>query len=85
MMKVSPSSLVRKILPSYATGDALKVAQTISDRVPSDETSMTNAAEAINICRANSLATPTFDFSTEEPETATLPAETATLETTATP
>jgi len=50
-------------------GEALKVAQTINDRVPGDETSITNAAEAVNICRANALATPTTDILavTEEP------------------
>ena len=60
-------------------GEALKVAQTISDRVPDDETSITNAAEAVNICRTNSLATPTPDFLEVTPQA------TETLEPTTTP
>jgi tetratricopeptide (TPR) repeat protein len=66
-------------------GDALKVAQTINDRIPSDETSVTNAAEAVNICRQNSLATPTIDVFATEPGTATATGETSTPEATATP
>jgi tetratricopeptide (TPR) repeat protein len=59
-------------------GEALKIAQTINDRVPSDETSITNAAKTVEICRANSLATPTLDLSTLEPGSATPPSETST-------
>jgi tetratricopeptide (TPR) repeat protein len=38
-------------------GEALQVAQLIQSRVPSDETAMTNAAAAIQICQKN-LASP---------------------------
>jgi tetratricopeptide (TPR) repeat protein len=65
-------------------GEALKIAQTISDRIPTDETAVTNAAEAINVCRENSKATPTLDLSTPEEGEAT-PTETPAPEPTATP
>lgn len=54
-------------------GEALKVAQTISDRVPGDETSVTNAAKVVSICRANSLATPTSDLLDLTPEATASP------------
>ena len=66
-------------------GEALKVAQTINDRVPNDETSITNAAEAVNICRQNALATPTLDLLAITPEATGLAEATATPETIATP
>ncbi|HUI89984.1 MAG TPA: tetratricopeptide repeat protein [Anaerolineales bacterium] len=50
-------------------GEALQVAQLIQSRVPSDDTAMTNAAAAIQICQKN-LASP--------------PAPTATISSTAT-
>jgi tetratricopeptide (TPR) repeat protein len=47
-------------------GDALKIAQTINDRIPSDETAIINAAETVNICRANAQASPTPDIAATE-------------------
>ena len=40
--------------------------------------SVTNAAEAVNICRSNSLATPTLDFLAVTPETTETPEPTST-------
>jgi tetratricopeptide (TPR) repeat protein len=40
-------------------GDALKTAQTVLERVPSDEISVANANEIINICRQNLNVTST--------------------------
>ncbi|MGE5249007.1 MAG: tetratricopeptide repeat protein [Bacteroidota bacterium] len=65
-------------------GDALKIAQTINDRVPADETAITNAAEIVTICRANAKATPTEEPAPLETITPT-PEDTATPEATATP
>ena len=56
-------------------GEALKIAQLLQDRVPSDEIAAANAVEIINICRANLEVTPTPPLSTAEADTAT-PTET---------
>jgi hypothetical protein len=39
-------------------GEALRVSQMVLDRVPSDEISVANANEIINICRQNLNVTP---------------------------
>jgi tetratricopeptide (TPR) repeat protein len=66
-------------------GEALKIAQTINDRIPSDETAIANAAEVVNICRANAEATPTTDLSQIEGTITPTPEATETPEPTATP
>ncbi len=58
-------------------GDALKIAQLIQDRVPSDQISAANALAVIDICRTNLKMTPTPPLSTAEADTAT-PTETPT-------
>jgi tetratricopeptide (TPR) repeat protein len=40
-------------------GEALKIAQTITDRIPSDEIAMDNAGKIVEICRQNLQVTPT--------------------------
>ncbi len=62
-------------------GEALKIAQLLKDRVPSDVYAAANAVEVDNICRANLEATPTPPLSTAEAGTAA-PAETPTLQAT---
>lgn len=57
-------------------GEALKIAQLIQDRVPSDEIAVANADEIINICRKNLNVTATPPPSDSEVEA--VPSETAT-------
>ena len=57
-------------------GEALRIAQQIQTRVPTDEIAVANAQEMINICEQNLAASPTpelLPLSTEtpEPETST--------------
>jgi tetratricopeptide (TPR) repeat protein len=40
-------------------GEALQIAQLVQSRVPSDDTAMTNAAAAIQICQKNLASSPT--------------------------
>ncbi|MBI5298124.1 MAG: tetratricopeptide repeat protein [Chloroflexi bacterium] len=43
-------------------GEALKIAQLLQDRVPTDENAMINAVRMVEICRANLDATPTLSL-----------------------
>jgi tetratricopeptide (TPR) repeat protein len=59
-------------------GDALKVAQMLQDRVPSDEIAVANAEEIVNICRRNLNVTVTPTEEGEASAEGALPAETPT-------
>ena len=48
-------------------GEALKIAQMISDRIPSDDTAVANANAAVTICRNNLKASPTPPDETATP------------------
>jgi tetratricopeptide (TPR) repeat protein len=58
-------------------GEALQIAQLIQSRVPSDDTALTNAAAAIQICQKNLASPPAPTAATASAETAT-PAATST-------
>jgi tetratricopeptide (TPR) repeat protein len=68
-------------------GEALKIAQLLQDRVPTNEDAMINAVRMVEICRENMNATPTPPLSlTLEPDSATAtPAATETPTPEATP
>ena len=60
-------------------GEALQVAQLIESRVPSNDTAMTNAQAAIQICQKNLASPPTLTTATAIPETSTpIPQSTST-------
>jgi tetratricopeptide (TPR) repeat protein len=62
-------------------GEALKIAQLLQDRVPTDENAMVNAVRMVEICRANLEATPTLsllNLGTEVPVSTGTPTPTPT-------
>ena len=60
-------------------GEALKIAQLLQDRVPTNEDAMINAVRMVEICRANLSATPTLSIEALGTEAAATPTATPTL------
>jgi len=66
-------------------GEALQVAQQIQSRVPSDDTAMTNAATAIQICQKNLASPPAPTSGTPSKETSKAASSSTPLSVTSTP